>query len=605
MSQHKGKAPAAHAPEAFESSQVNDSSDSGSKRAENGKIAGKSGLGHGGTPSPEVCNSFSSCEELPEVLSHEYHPHPSPALPTADENPSARGDDPSDEQLSELLDPRQVEEFERQAEKRENANKFDVSHISERAAEYLSEKWRYAKEGDWLKWNGRYWEKASHAEITETVRLWLKTEAKRVVNEAEDIRNVGKIVSKLLNRTTARDVVDFVKGQILVSLADFDQDPDIAVALNGVINLSSGELLPHSSKRLVTQHIEIDYKPDARHEDWSSALTALDDRAVARYLQVRCGQMLTGYPTSDDKMLVFQGGGSNGKSAVLTAIMNAFGSYSVAVPDKMLAGDSRSHSTELMVLRGSRMAVQEETAEGHHLDIKTLKRILGTHEVTARYVHRDNITFKSTWGVVLTSNYRLSVSEIDNGTWRRLEEIPFPLTYVDPATRPNGALAPHERARDNGLRDRLIEGKAQREAVLAWLVRGAVAWYEHDRTLPPPPERVARGTSEWRASNDLLAGFAQENLTITNSQSDVVWQTELLKEFNNYLSANGLSPWSVKTFRSRVELSLVQEHGIEVKERVRSRTIKSLSRPRSNTGYQIDYPVAERGTFLFGLRFVR
>ena len=308
--------------------------------------------------------------------------------------------------------------------------------------------------------------------------------------------------------------------------------------------------------------------------------------------------MLTGYPTSDDKMLVFQGGGSNGKSAVLTAIMNAFGSYAVAVPDKMLAGDSRSHSTELMVLRGSRMAVQEETAEGHHLDIKTLKRILGTHEVTARYVHKDNVTFQATWGVVLTSNYRLSVSEIDNGTWRRLEEIPFPLTYVDLAARPSGILAAHERKRDNGLRDRLIKGEEQREAVLAWLVQGAVEWYAHDRTLPPPPSKVEGATRSWQAANDLLTAYVEEYLAVTNDLDHAVWQTDLLEQFNGYLTANGLAPWSVKTFRARVEISLVQGRGIVLRDRVHSNSIKDISRPYTKTG-----PIAKRGTFLFGLKF--
>src|SRR5690606_27228452 len=74
------------------------------------------------------------------------------------------------------------------------------------------------------------------------------------------------------------------------------------------------------------------------------------------WMQVRSGQALTGHVPDDDRMIVLRGGGENAKSTMLGAIQAAFGDYAVLLSDKVLLGDTRDHSTEMMDLRGARLA---------------------------------------------------------------------------------------------------------------------------------------------------------------------------------------------------------------------------------------------------------
>jgi phage/plasmid-associated DNA primase len=122
----------------------------------------------------------------------------------------------------------------------------------------------------------------------------------------------------------------------------------------------------------------VDYMPGAAHEDWQQALTALPDDA-ADWLQLRWGQGLTGHPAPDDVLVVLKGSGENGKTTLVDSIREAVGpDYAVALPDRVLLARSGDHPTELMTLRGARLAFMEEFPELGHLNVNRLKDLHGT-----------------------------------------------------------------------------------------------------------------------------------------------------------------------------------------------------------------------------------
>ena len=101
-------------------------------------------------------------------------------------------------------------------------------------------------------------------------------------------------------------------------------------------------------------------------------------------MQVRFGQAATGHMAPDDIMPVLRGGGANGKSTIVKAVHKALGDHAVIVSDRVLQGHPGDHPTELMTLRGARLALAEELPEGKHLNIKRLKDTVGTSPITAR-----------------------------------------------------------------------------------------------------------------------------------------------------------------------------------------------------------------------------
>src|SRR5699024_632819 len=87
------------------------------------------------------------------------------------------------------------------------------------------------------------------------------------------------------------------------------------------------------------------------------------------------------------------------------------------------------HPTELMSLHGARIALLDETPEVAQLNVQRLKAVLGSEWITARHVHRDNITWKATHSLFVMTNYVPIVRETDKGTWRRLALVKFDKTF--------------------------------------------------------------------------------------------------------------------------------------------------------------------------------
>ena len=73
---------------------------------------------------------------------------------------------------------------------------------------------------------------------------------------------------------------------------------------------------------------------------------------------------------------------------------------------------------------------------------------------------------------------------------------------------------PMDRRGDGGLRGRLRNprSKRQREAVLAWLIEGAVKWYQNGQEMPDPPAVVEAAKETWRTQVDVLLRYMAEEL---------------------------------------------------------------------------------------------
>jgi len=91
-------------------------------------------------------------------------------------------------------------------------------------------------------------------------------------------------------------------------------------------------------------------------------------------------------------------------------------------------------------------------------------------------------------------NHKPIVNDDSTGFWRKVRLIPFTESFKGRA--------------DLKLRDTL---KAEYPGILAWMVRGALAWQKHGLE---PPEKVVTATQQYREESDPLAGFVAESCTI-------------------------------------------------------------------------------------------
>lgn len=328
-------------------------------------------------------------------------------------------------------------------------------------------------------------------------------------------------------------LTSLMRGVLALDGSHWDAKPDLLCVGNGVVHLPSGRLMPFDPALLLSKRTAVDYVPGAEHPDWKQALGALDDE-VADWMAVRYGQGVTGWPTSDDVLPICQGGGSNGKSTLLAGLKTALGDHMVQVPEKLLRGGAGDHPTELMTLRGARIAYVDETPEAGQLNVARLKSVLGAEWITARAVYRDNLTWKATHSLIVSTNYTPTIAETDHGTWRRLALVVFDRTFP----------------RDDTFRARIVRGEdGIAEAVLAWVVDGARRWYAAGRIIPPAPARVEADTLAWRSDTDLVLGYVTERLAF--DESSCVLGTDLHEDFDDWLHGRHHKPWSDKLFGSR------------------------------------------------------
>jgi putative DNA primase/helicase len=452
---------------------------------------------------------------------------------------------------------------------------FTDAHLAEVVSEdLLRGSYCWANGLGWLHWDGRRWKRTPDRHVREQVRLWA-IESYEICNreaanalrrgeraEATHLESVAKLWRGVCARGRLQALTDLASGILLEDGAIFDQRHDLLNVGNGVVDLRTGKLRAHDPALRFTKLSPVDYDPAAEHRDWKQSLQALPPE-VAEYMQLRFGQAATGHRPDDDVVAVCQGSGANGKSTLIAGLAKALGEFYMLVSDRVLLANPGDHPTEMMDLRGIRLAVIEELPEERRVNVQRLKKITD-RQINARLIAQNSVTFDVTSSLFVTSNYRPIIEQTDHGTWRRLALVRFPFTF-------DGAEG------DSGLRDRVRRDPAVHQAVLAWLVAGARRWYDRDRAMPAAPAQVIADTAAWRAASDLILGYWQDRL-VPDYDSHVL-STELLADFNDWLHPQNLKEWGERAFTERFgNHEEAERHKIE-KRKIRRRDGLSRRHP--------------------------
>jgi P4 family phage/plasmid primase-like protien len=409
--------------------------------------------------------------------------------------------------------------------------------------------------GGWQRWDGRRWARCGPESIIEEIRKHAVEQHNEAMTAYAADTGSSRLKRKLdgwrsvLARNKLAAVEFLCRGILVCDPTDFDPDPDVLNVGNGIVDLTTGELMPHDPDRRLTKIADVRYDATATHPDWKQALEALPPD-TADWFQQRIGQAVTGYMPPDDKLVLLTGTGENGKTTVMSAVCRALGDYYVLVPHKALMANSDAHTTEMMTFKGARLALMEETPEERRLNATKVKNTVGTPQITARYIRQDVTTFDATHSLFISTNYPPVVDETDHGTWRRLLRIDFPYTWL--AAGKQGKPGQIVRSGDTGLRARLLESFAgQHEAVLAWAVAGARRWYSNQRQMPQEPAAVMEAVRAWRIESDQLTAYLTERV----EQAEGHWITgvDLLTDFSYWIRDRGGVAWSDRTFSSRMK----------------------------------------------------
>jgi putative DNA primase/helicase len=444
----------------------------------------------------------------------------------------------------------------------------------------------------WLKYAEGVWTAVTDVEAREAVRRNLDEFWRHTVTLPEfDTHDLPKVKAllRIMEAKKIDSIFKLMAGIMMVPDDQFDSHPFLLCVGNGVVDMSKKRKDTHhallyewSPSYFMTKKTTDRYRPNPlagyedeatveaillAQKDLAQALEAIPDPEEVIWLQSRLGQAATGLTPSDQRIVFPIGGGSNGKSVLFGAAVRALGTYAARVHESLLSSGENLGAN--MSLLGVRLAVLEELPQGHLLPDKVVKDLTDEGTMQGRYLYKNMVTFKPTHSLFVTTNYRPIVAEIDDSVWRRLKVLSFPLRYVPEGqdlTRPN------DRHGDPSIKTRLWDGQFQREAVLAWIIEGAVR-YGHRFT--EYPERIESETQDWRDTSDNIGAFLRERTEF--DPNAMVSTQELYTEFKWFMDARGHGKWTEATFAARLGAHpAISEHFVSKK---RTRNIAAISRP--------------------------
>jgi len=358
--------------------------------------------------------------------------------------------------------------------------------------------------GQWLVWTGRAWDRDATREASRMAELTVRALLKEAAN-ADDENTTKWAITCNKSARARTEMLEVAKHRRAVRIDQFDRNPWLLGVENGVVDLRTGDLLPHRRDDMVSALCPTTYGPDASCPRWEQFLVEImnGDTAMIACLQRMAGYFLTG-DISVQILPIFYGPGGNGKNVFLDTIMGIMGSHAAEAPEGLLtARITDEHPTEIADLYGKRLVVASESEEGRKMRIGLVKKITGNRYLKARFMRQDYFQFERTHKTVLVTNNKPIVTETSNAVWRRLRLIPFTVTIP-------------EEKQDRHLTERLV---AEWPGILAWAVRGCLDWQKRQCDLALP-DAVQQATQEYRNDSDHVADFISERCAVWSDDQE-------------------------------------------------------------------------------------
>lgn len=317
-----------------------------------------------------------------------------------------------------------------------------------------------------------------------------------------------------------RDMLELAKPDLAVTPDMFDRDAWLLNCANGTLELKTGTLREHRREDYLTKLCPTEYHASAACPTWLAFLDTIfaGHAALITYIQRLMGYWLTG-DVREQILPIAWGVGSNGKSTLVNAVMEAMGTdYAIKVDKSVVvAKDREGHSTERMDLHGVRLGIVTETDDGQRFAEAAVKELTGGDVIRGRRMREDTWEYRPTHKLLLVTNHKPRVRATDHAFWRRVKLIHF------------GVVIP-DHAQDKTLPAKL---KAEYPGILAWCVRGCLDW---QRDGLAEPECVRQSTAEYRASEDVIGQYIAERCTTGAVRAK---KTDLLKDYQEWCNANG------------------------------------------------------------------
>lgn len=306
---------------------------------------------------------------------------------------------------------------------------------------------------------------------------------------------------------------------IIPDLVESDDKGDLYNVKNGILELSTKTLKPHTPDFVSLVQSPVAFDPSATAPTWEQCLDAWMKGPEAAQkqdiLQEFAGYLLTS-SMAHAKALFLVGDGGNGKSTFADTLGMVIGHEGTSRIDL----EDLYSMFGLKGLIGKRLNIIEEVG-GNYYQAHKLKKLISGEELTINMKYKDQFKFKPQAKFIFAVNTMPRVDDSSTATERRISIVQFNNNFRD---YPNTDLR-----FANGLLAKELPG------ILNWMIEGSHKLRKTKKFTITKEQQVS--LLEYREENSSVEGFIGECLVFSEGKKCSV--RELYSEYKDYCMKDG------------------------------------------------------------------
>ena len=328
-----------------------------------------------------------------------------------------------------------------------NLPKWNEKRVCEYLADLYKDRLIYEEvTKDWYLYNAEkdgIWEQISKERLEQ--RLMLELDA--LIDKAQTITNqiikaINAVKTSNRDKTEKGDIIEQLKQQLpkvsdykftfvealgkrlsrvlLVKEMATNSQQGLIPFRNGVLDLDTGELLPHSPQNYFTWSLPYDYNPLAQCNPIKQWLLEMmeGDESLVNLIRAYLHGIVTGR-TDWQKFLALCGPGGSGKSTLIKLAIALVGFENVHVTDLDILEKDKFETSNL---KDKRLVIINEATS--YKGVKKLKALTGGDRLRFEQKYKQALaSFYPDALVIITSNEPIKTGDYTSGLYRR--EIPL------------------------------------------------------------------------------------------------------------------------------------------------------------------------------------
>lgn len=396
--------------------------------------------------------------------------------------------------------------------------------------------------------------------------LYYYTKGIYLPNGEDRIRSLAvEILGDSYKKYMFSEILDYIKGKL--------KDPSIDVKLNeridfinlknGMLNLKTRELLPHSPNFRSTLQLSVEYISDEKCPSFDKFLSEIVNQDCIDLMWEMIGYTLH-YDYNFKKAFVLLGEGNNGKSILLNIIVSLLGEKNVS---NVSLQSLCEHRFSAAILVDKLANIYPDLSSKELIYPQMFQALTGDDYINVEKKHKDGFQFKNKAKLIFSCNTMPSTKVNTDAYYDRLIIIPFPNQF--------GEKYGTKAVRKDTLTKKML---SELPGILNKAIDGLQRLLQNGKFSIPLS--VEAELSKYKKENcnveiflddtcQLISQLQTKELNPNNIMEFKIAKAVLFVKYKEWCASNNYRPFGKKNFNSKIhEILFKQNEWAKSSERV-------------------------------------